>query len=149
MYGKSPALQLLQLADGVKHDKGKTDWSLLPIEGVEEIAKVLTFGAKKYDRFNWAKVPDPMMRYYAAAMRHLASWRKGSKTDKQSGCSHLAHAGCCLLFLFHFDQQLKKEQRQWRKNNLKSARIAGEKMKKNKKTANAVKVMVRSQSVKG
>ena len=139
-------------ADGVKHDNGKIDWSLLPIEGVEEIAKVLTFGAKKYDRFNWAKVPDPMMRYYAAAMRHMAAWRKGFKRDKQSGCSHLAHAGCCLLFLMHFDQQLRKDQlwekRHGKLNNLKSVPIAGERRRTTRKTVPGVKVTVLSRSVK-
>ena len=36
-----------------KKDDGKLDWSLLPIDAVEEIIKVLEFGSKKYSGWNW------------------------------------------------------------------------------------------------
>ena len=38
---------------GLKLDFDKLRWDLLPIECVEEIVRVLTFGAKKYDDNNW------------------------------------------------------------------------------------------------
>jgi hypothetical protein len=37
----------------VKYDSGKADWSLMPWEAVEEINKVLEFGAHKYAAHNW------------------------------------------------------------------------------------------------
>lgn len=94
---------------GKKFDSKKLDWSLLPVECVEEIVKVLHFGARKYSRDNWKLVDSPEDRYYAAAMRHLVAWKKGHKRDKQSGKSHLAHAGCCLLFLQYFDREARRK----------------------------------------
>ena len=89
--------------EGVKYDQEKLDWSLLPIEPIEEVVKVLMFGAKKYAPDNWKKVPDAERRYYNAAMRHLTSWQKGEKLDSETGLSHLAHALCCITFLLGKD----------------------------------------------
>ena len=88
---------------GVKYDGDKNRYDLLPWDGIDKIAEVLTFGAKKYDDNNWIKVDNAENRYFAAAMRHLVAWKKGEKTDPESGISHLAHAGACLLFLDYFD----------------------------------------------
>lgn len=85
--------------EGIKFDDGKLDWSLLPIEPIEEVIKVLMFGAKKYAPGNWKKVDDHKRRYYNAAIRHLTAWQKGEKFDSETGANHLAHAICCLIFL--------------------------------------------------
>ena len=39
---------------GDRYNDGKPDYSLLPTEGIDLAAKVFSFGAKKYDDFNWA-----------------------------------------------------------------------------------------------
>lgn len=83
---------------GTKHDGDKVRMELLPFYALEEIAKVMTFGAKKYAAHNWSKGID-FSRLQGAAMRHLSSWSKGEDTDPESGLSHLAHLGCCVLFL--------------------------------------------------
>ena len=97
------ALELRQAIEGAKHDGGKPRWSLLPLAAVKEVIGVLEFGAKKYDVDNWQKVPDARTRYYDAAMRHLTAWREGEQNDPESGLHHLAHAGCCVLFLLWFE----------------------------------------------
>lgn len=84
---------------GLKFDSEKLDWSLLPIEPVEEVIKVLMVGAKKYAPNNWKHVDDFERRYWNAAMRHLTAYQKGEKFDSETGLSHLAHASCCILFL--------------------------------------------------
>ncbi len=89
---------------GTKHDQGKPDWSLLPLDVVGEIVNVLTFGARKYARNNWKKIDDAENRYFAAAMRHITAWQSGERTDNESGLPHLAHAACCLIFLLWFDK---------------------------------------------
>lgn len=84
---------------GLKFDGGKLDWDLVPFESVEEIIKVLMVGAKKYKRDNWQLVEDGDVRYFNAAMRHITAWKRGEEFDLESGLPHLAHAGCCILFL--------------------------------------------------
>jgi len=84
---------------GKKFDQNKIDWSLLPIEPTEEVIKVLMYGANKYAPDNWKHVEDHERRYYNAIMRHISAWKKGEKTDQETGISHLAHAVCSLLFI--------------------------------------------------
>lgn len=103
------------MEQGLKDDgingKGevKLRWDLLPIECVEEVVKVLTFGAKKYAPNNWQKVPEAEERYYAACMRHLTAWRKGETVDEESGLSHLSHLMCDITFLLWFEKQRQKQ----------------------------------------
>jgi hypothetical protein len=90
---------------GRKFDSGKLDYTLIPWDGLEEVVKVLEFGAKKYDRDNWRYVENAETRYTAAAFRHLIAYNKGEQTDSETGLSHLAHAGCCLLFLLALESR--------------------------------------------
>ena len=81
----------------------KLRWDLLPIEEVEEIVQILSYGSEKYADNNWQLVENGKERYYAAMMRHLVSWRKGKQRDDESNLNHLAHAACNLLFLMWLD----------------------------------------------
>lgn len=90
-------------SEGTKHDSDKIRMELLPAYSLEQIAKVLTFGARKYDSWNWTKGFD-FSRLQGATQRHLAAWSKGEDTDPESGISHLAHAGCCILFLLWMER---------------------------------------------
>ena len=98
-------VEMFDQTKGMKFDSGKLDYTLVPWDGLEEIVKVLEFGAKKYDRDNWRKVEGAQQRYLAAAFRHLAAYSMGEKTDSETDISHLAHAGCCLLFLLALEKR--------------------------------------------
>lgn len=89
---------------GVKADVSKPRWDILPWEAVQAVVEVLTYGAKKYAPDNWRKVEGGRWRYYGAAMRHLVAWWRGERNDPETGMHHLAHAGCCVLFLLALDQ---------------------------------------------
>jgi hypothetical protein len=91
---------------GMKFDGHKPRWSLLPKGTVREIIEVLEFGAAKYAENNWQYVDDGHQRYYDALMRHMEAWWLGEKNDPESGMSHLAHAGCCILFLLWLDRDM-------------------------------------------
>lgn len=93
---------------GRKDDSGKRRFSLLPINCINAVLDVLEFGAKKYEVDNWQKVPEAETRYFDAALRHIFAWKQGEKADPESGCHHLAHAVCCLIFLLWFDKQESK-----------------------------------------
>ena len=94
-----------QFTSGRKDDQEKNRLDLIEPEFIEGVGKVLTFGANKYEPNNWQKVEDAEDRYYAAALRHLIAWRKGEKTDPESGLSHLDHVACNIMFLKHFERE--------------------------------------------
>jgi hypothetical protein len=88
---------------GRKFDGNKLEYGLLPPFALEETVKVLTFGAQKYERDNWKRVPDSKRRYFDALQRHVWAWKQGEQIDPESGLHHLAHAMCCLMFLYEHD----------------------------------------------
>ena len=90
-------------AEGRKFDTGKLEYGLIPPVAQKEMVKVLTFGATKYERDNWKKVPDSKRRYFDAAMRHLWLWKEGEQNDSETNINHLAHALCCVSFLLEHD----------------------------------------------
>jgi len=87
----------------VKFDGDKIRMELLPTHALEEIGKVMTFGAKKYDDENW-RGGMSWKRLVGAALRHLFAWSSGENTDPESGLSHLSHAACCLAFLITYEK---------------------------------------------
>lgn len=99
----------------VKHDEDKPRMDLLPMEALELVAKVLTFGAKKYGDHNWRKGMK-WGRLHAAALRHLSAWARGMDLDDESGLPHLAHAACCLLFLLAYHHTHAGEDDRWKGN---------------------------------
>jgi hypothetical protein len=88
---------------GRKFDGGKPQFGLTPPKALTAIVEILTFGAEKYEPGNWKRVPDAQRRYFDALQRHLWAWKDGEKNDPESGKNHLAHAGCCLMFLLERD----------------------------------------------
>lgn len=85
-------IELTELQTGaLKHLSSKSMVELVPAEMIEALARPLTYGAKKYDAFNWEK-GIPYLTSYAAAMRHLLSWRKGVDIDDESGLRHIEQA---------------------------------------------------------
>ena len=93
-------MPILEQTSFIKADGGKPNLAILldMPQALAEVARVLEYGAAKYDRKNWAKCDDPE-RYMAAALRHLTAYHNCEILDPESGRSHLAHAICSLLFL--------------------------------------------------
>jgi hypothetical protein len=96
------------LNNGSKKDHGKDRWDLLPWYAVEQVVKVLSFGAKKYGDENWKKVENLDQRYFAASMRHEIAYKSGQGPDDESGLHHLAHKICCDLFRLQSEINKKK-----------------------------------------
>lgn len=94
----------------LKFDDGKPPFELLPFEALESVAKVLAYGAKKYDAHNWRKGLG-RARLCGAALRHIFAYLRGQDNDDKpdaqgrlgSGLPHLAHAACCILFALTFE----------------------------------------------
>ena len=82
-----------------KHDTGKPRLDLIPPAALLDIAKVLEYGARKYDESTWQQVPEGRKRYLAAALRHINAYMRGEMNDTESSLPHLAHALTNLLFV--------------------------------------------------
>jgi Domain of unknown function (DUF5664) len=79
---------------GAKVDAGKVRMHLITggmARAITEVAKIATFGAKKYTDGGWTSVPDGFRRYEDAQQRHAAYRHIGEEIDQESGLSHLAH----------------------------------------------------------
>lgn len=115
-----------------KHDQGKPRMELLPPKALEEISKVLDFGAKKYGDFNWLG-GFGYSRLIGACLRHVFEFVGGANKDKESGLHPLAHAACCLLFLLEFIvRDLGTDDRGYAAKSVKNA--AEEVMEEHKET---------------
>ena len=90
------------LTEGQKFDSDKLRYELLPPELLEEVARVLTFGAHKYSARNW-ELGMAWSRPFGALMRHMWAWWRGEEKDPETGYSHLAHAACCIAFLVAYE----------------------------------------------
>lgn len=86
---------------GLKYDTEKIPVDLLSTEALLRISEVLGFGAEKYARDNWRQ-GIAYSRVVSAALRHILAWKEGNDIDPESNLNHLAHAGCCIMFLLEF-----------------------------------------------
>lgn len=80
--------------------------SSMPGEAMAALVRVLEFGAFRagkdgtgYGENNWQGVDNAIVRYYAAAMRHLNKIALGEKLNPESGEPHAAHALANVVFL--------------------------------------------------
>lgn len=89
-----------------KNDRidGKPRWELLPLPDLEDVVKVYTFGAGKYEPNSWRGLEDGFDRYKAALLRHLVSFENGEELDEESGLPALAHMAwnaIAMLAIWH------------------------------------------------
>jgi len=104
------------MTSGVKYDSDKLQYTLIPPLALEQVARNLTIGLKKYpERNNWKKVDNAEERYLDALYRHLEAHRKGEVFDPDSSVPdmyHLAAVAVNALFLLEFmlDDKLKNKE---------------------------------------
>lgn len=58
---------------------------------LEELARVIAFGATKYENHSWSKIPRFIERAQNSLGRHQLAVAKGEAFDPESGCLHQAH----------------------------------------------------------
>jgi len=82
-----------------RFSKGKNRYDLIPPWPIDELAKVYTYGSKKYDDDNWRKGLAWKRNVIGPLFRHLWKWLRGEKLDDESNCHHLAMVmwQCCAL----------------------------------------------------
>jgi hypothetical protein len=92
----------------MKQKAGKLRYDLIPPLLLQELARVFTFGADKYDDDDWIQaVEDDPRAYKDATMRHWESYRMGESHDSESHIHHLSHGMTNMGILLY--NELKEE----------------------------------------
>ena len=88
-----------------RFNEGKPKHSLIDAEFEAELAKVLTFGAKKYAPNNWRK-GLPWMETMDSLKRHINAFMDPSCSDldEETGLHHMAHVACNAMFLVWYSK---------------------------------------------
>ena len=89
------------MQEGKRYNEGKIRYDLLEPFAIEQLAKVFTEGAKKYEPRNWEK-GMAWSKVLASLKRHIAAWENGEDNDKETGCYHMAHAAWIALALVSY-----------------------------------------------
>lgn len=105
------------LKEGTKFDTGKPRYTTMPILATQSVMDVFTYGANKYEAYNYSKGMKHT-RYIDAAIRHINAYLIGEDID-ESGNPHLAHAACSILMAL--DNILLKVGNDDRNHNYKKA----------------------------
>ena len=97
--------------NGIKNDfrDGKLRWDLLPLDVIEKVVEIYTFGATKYKENSWQNLSNGYQRYKAALFRHITAYEKGEVYDSESGCMHLAHAAWNAIAMLYFGMRAETD----------------------------------------
>lgn len=85
----------------LRYDSEKNRLDLVTPQIIEEIGKVLTFGAKKYKPSNWREGMS-WSRCIGSLKRHITEFEKLNDFDNESSLLHLSHAACNIMFLLDY-----------------------------------------------
>lgn len=72
------------MEQGLRYNEGKTRYDLLPVFAIDQLARNMTSGAKKYAERNWEKGMN-WTTVLASLKRHLAEWEAGNDYDPEDG----------------------------------------------------------------
>jgi hypothetical protein len=95
----------------MRFNSGKAQYSLIDLHALEQCARVLEFGAKKYARNNWKK-GLPLTQILDSMLRHIAALSSGEFIDPESGLPHIGHIQCNALFLGGANNVIDIEEKQ-------------------------------------
>lgn len=93
---------------GKKDDGGKLRMDLLDPEFLEEVAKVLSYGSRKYGDYNFLGL-EPH-RVEASLFRHFNDYRKGEHIDHdEPHCNNMAGVAANAMMWFMIERENKNE----------------------------------------
>jgi hypothetical protein len=79
-------------------------FAFVPVWPQEEVARVYSFGAKKYEPGNWTRGYRWSLSI-SALFRHIFKFLAGESVDQESGFHHLAHAVFHLFALMEWERR--------------------------------------------
>ena len=81
------------IGEGLRYNKDKTRFDLLEPYAIQQLAKVFTKGAEKYEDNNWLKGMS-WMSVVASLERHLNAFKQGIDYDKDPNCPSCQAGNC-------------------------------------------------------
>ena len=93
---------------GDRFNDGKPKWSLVDFTSIIPMVRVLEFGSKKYDEFNWTKGLYTR-EICESLLRHVFAYLDGEDIDPESGESHIGHMMCNVMFLEYMMRNKKED----------------------------------------
>lgn len=95
-----------------RHNAGKIDYTLIPVDALEAEARVWAAGEGKYGRGNWERLwgGQTVQVVMASLLRHAMAIQSGETTDPETGEYHAAHIRCNAAMLIRHANQLHTEQ---------------------------------------
>ena len=91
--GVSPDAEIVTNDQGGKQSKTAYGFHLMDADAILSLAEVLQYGASRYARDNWRKIPSE--EHFNHMMIHYYAWLKGDKSD-----NHLGHMLCRCMMLY-------------------------------------------------
>jgi hypothetical protein len=88
------------MSQAARKNSDKLRWDLLDYHSIEELLRVLEFGAEKYAPNNWKKGLH-REELLESAMRHLVLMFQGKEVDSDSARPHAAHVMCNMMFYLY------------------------------------------------
>lgn len=76
----------------LRFNNGKLRYDLLDAYAIQELVRVFSKGAEKYEDGNWLKGGMKTSVMLASLKRHIAAFELGEDIDPETGCHHMAHA---------------------------------------------------------
>lgn len=90
-----------KFSEGLKFDDTKARYDLLPPHALDKVVEAYTFGASKYEDWNWSLGMN-WLRIFGAMMRHAWAWRRGEKVTSD-GLHPLASVAWCAMTLIEYE----------------------------------------------
>lgn len=108
--------------EGLRFNNGKTRIGLIPPFAIEQIARILTYGAHKYTipsegivgDNNWRNGMD-WSRTLDSLERHLNKFKSCIDNDEETGMLHIAHVAVNAMFLTEFYKIAPEKDDRWRR----------------------------------
>lgn len=82
----------------IRFNEGKVQWSLMDMDALEPMIRVLEFGAKKYSKYNWKK-GLPVTQILDSLLRHIQAIMRKEDIDEESKLPHVGHILANAMFL--------------------------------------------------
>ena len=97
----------LEPVSALRYNSGKPKWSLVHMQSLVPMIRVLEHGAEKYEPYNWKK-PTERHTLIDSLQRHMADLIDGKEIDDDSGLPIIGHIMANAMFYsYHFVEKEK------------------------------------------